>query len=114
MSSIKILWSSVLGAYEEEGRGGFRIISPNRDLAFNATDFIDSDTLMQLLREYLAPVINRPPLSQSDEDLVDVIKIILKEKEKASSYGIYGKVISIDGKIKYPKVEELLSEIRGR
>ena len=113
LSVIRIPWDQVLGVKLMHNDKAFRIIGPQRNIIFNTGDYADSDYLLQLLRDKLSPVLNRDLPSVSEDVLVVMINLVTRNRPGVSASKIYEKVLSVDRKLKYEKVKQIVKSLRN-
>ena len=113
LSTAKIPWDEVLGVHLMRNGEAFRVIGPRRNILFNAKDYEDSDYLLELLMDKLSPVLNRDLPSMSEDVLLDIIEIVLRSRPGASPFKVFDKVLSVDSKLRYEKVKELMETLRN-
>lgn len=113
LSLTRIPWDEVLGVKLMHNDKAFRIIGPQRNIIFNTGDYAHSDYLLQLVRDKLSPVLNRDLPSVSEDVLVDMINLVTRNRPGVSASKIYEKVLSVDRKLKYEKVKQLVKSLRN-
>ncbi|MDD5459438.1 MAG: hypothetical protein PHF37_08620 [Phycisphaerae bacterium] len=114
LSTVKIPWSEVLGVHLLHNDEAFRIIGVQRNIIFNTKDYTESDYLRGLIKEKLSPVLNRDIPSTSKNVLLDIVNLVLHNRPCISSSKVYEKVLSVDRKLRYEKVKQLVKSIRNR
>jgi hypothetical protein len=113
LSMVEIPWDEVLGVKLLHKGKAFRIIGVHRNIIFNAENYADSKYLLELVREKLSPVLNRDLPSVSEEILLDMINLILRNRPGISPLKVHEKVLSVDRKLRYEKVKRLVKSIRN-
>jgi len=113
LSTLKIPWDAVLGVHLLYNGEAFRIIGAQHQIVFNTKDYADSDYLLELVRDKLSPVINRDLPSTSEDVLLDMINLVLRNCPGASPLKVYRKVLPVDRKLRYEKVKQLVKSIRN-
>jgi len=114
LSTVKIPWNSVLGVNLMHDDKAFRIIGVKRNIIFNAKDYADSDYLLELTKDKLSPVLNRDLPSISEDVLLDITKLVLNNRPGISPLKVYEKVLSVDSKLKYEEVKQLVKSLRNK
>ena len=113
LATVKILWDEVLGVHLMHNGEAFRIIGVRRNIIFNAKDYADSDYLLELMRSKLSPVLNRDLPSMSEDVLLDMINLVLRNCPGVSPFKVCDKVMSVDRKLRYEKVKQLVKSLRN-
>jgi len=113
LSTVKIPWDEVLGVHLLHNGKAFRIIGTQRNIILNTKDYADSDYLLELMIDKLSPVLNRDLPSMSEDVLLDMINLVLRNRPGVSPLKVFEKVLSVDNKLRYEKVKQLLKSLRN-
>ena len=113
LSTVEIPWDAVLGVHLLHNGEAFRIIGTQRNIIFNTKDYADSDYLLELMIDKLSPVLNRDLPSMSEDVLLDMINLVLRNCPGVSPLKVYEKVLSVDSKLRYEKVKQLVKSLRN-
>lgn len=111
LKNITIQWDEILGAYSFYEGSAFRIIGFNGDIILNVNNFYDVE-LFELTDAKLSPILDREPPSKSEKVLMDLINQILQTHPNASLHKIVGKLLSVDHKLKFDKIRQLVQSVR--